>query len=150
MDLLCELKKQIELGDNLYANAKRDLSHIQGFQKFETKINADLKFLRPLVDNPSKIKAQHLVSSNLRSLDSIYKLAIEHKDLTKIFYNSKIESGEKVQIDIVTETKWIKACSRKARALIQKWFVIKLKILFYNFWKFSFTNEREIVIFQLR
>jgi len=121
MHLLEQLEEQIEFGDRLLSNTRSNLSHIYGAQKFENKINSELKFLRPLRDKIEKLKAQHLVSSNLKSLDSIYQLAVKEKDLERIFYNAKLENGEKIQIDLVAEGKWIKSCSRKSKALIQKW-----------------------------
>ena len=43
------------------------------------------------------------------------------EDVTKIFYSAKLGDGEKIQIDIVTASSWIKSCSRKGKALIQKY-----------------------------
>ena len=64
-----------------------------------------------------------MVSSNLKSLEQIYKIAIEYQsNLQKIYYSAKLEDGEKINIDLVTETEWIKSCSRKPKALIQKWY----------------------------
>jgi len=62
------------------------------------------------------------VSSNLKSLEAIYGLAIEKiNEVTNIFYSAKLGDGEKLQIDIVTSGSWIKSCSRKGKALIQKY-----------------------------
>jgi len=62
------------------------------------------------------------VSSNLKSLEAIYGLAMEKiDDVTSIFYSAKLGDGEKLQIDIVTSGSWIKSCSRKGKALIQKY-----------------------------
>ena len=120
MSLLERLEEQIELGEELISKCKSNLKNVSGIQKFENKINSELKFLRPLRANPERIKPQHLVSSNLKSLDSIYQLAAAQPDIRSIFYNAKLEDGEKLQIDVVSEGKWMKSCSRKSRALIQK------------------------------
>ena len=66
---------------------------------------------------------QHLVSSNLKSLEAIYVLAMKRiVEVTNIFYSAKIPGdGEKIQIDLVTKGSWIKSCSRKGKALIQKY-----------------------------
>ena len=67
-------------------------------------------------------KPQHLVSSNLKSLEHIYRLAKEFEvEIDKIYYSGRLENGEKVNVDLVTKNKWIKSCSRKPKALIQKW-----------------------------
>lgn len=121
-DLLLELKSQILLGDTLIQNCRTHLSHVIGIGKFESRITAELKFLRPLLTNTSKLKPQHLVSSNLKSLEHIYRLALEEEDLLKIYYSVRVEDGEKVNIDLVSKGKWIKSCSRKPKALIQKWY----------------------------
>ena len=122
MHLTEQLEEQISFGEKLLSDSQSNLSNIFGYQKFENKISSELKFLRSLRDKLETLKAQHLVSSNLKSLESIYQLAIKHQpELTRIFYNAKLENGEKLQIDLVCEGKWIKSCSRKSKALIQKW-----------------------------
>lgn len=70
----------------------------------------------------SKLKHQHLVSSNLKSLEAIYNLAMIKLDrLQHIFYSTKLENGEKIHIDLVTSDAWIKSCSRRSKALIRKY-----------------------------
>ena len=46
--LLVELQSQIDLGDTLVENCRNILSHVSGISKFESRINAELKFLKPL------------------------------------------------------------------------------------------------------
>lgn len=125
MHLIQQLEEQIELGELLLSNTQSHLSHVSGVQKFENKVNSELKFLRPLRQKVEKLKSQHLVSSNLKSLQSIYELAVKQAELKRIFYNAKLENGDKVQIDLVAEGTWVKSCNRKSRALIQKWYIRK-------------------------
>ena len=54
--LLVELESQINLGDELIQNCRTHLSHVIGITKFESRINSELKFLRPLLTNTSKLK----------------------------------------------------------------------------------------------
>ena len=54
--LLVELQSQIDLGDTLVENCRNILSHVSGISKFESRINAELKFLKPLLKKTSKLK----------------------------------------------------------------------------------------------
>ena len=63
--LLVELQSQIDLGDTLVENCRNILSHVSGISKFESRINAELKFLKPLLKKTSKLKDRGFGIQNL-------------------------------------------------------------------------------------
>ena len=78
--LLVELQSQIDLGDTLVENCRNILSHVSGISKFESRINAELKFLKPLLKKTSKLKEKgfqkRLGRSTIPTLESNGKHAI--------------------------------------------------------------------------
>ena len=77
--LLVELQSQIDLGDTLVENCRNILSHVSGISKFESRINAELKFLKPLLKKTSK---HHQSLSN--GLLTLLELLIS---ISKVFYS---------------------------------------------------------------
>ena len=49
-NLNSQLQQLIENGEALVTNCERNLGHVSGIKKFETRIRAELKSLRSLVE----------------------------------------------------------------------------------------------------
>ena len=79
--LLVELQSQIDLGDTLVENCRNILSHVSGISKFESRINAELKFLKPLLKKTSKLKEKGLRTRFDRSSNLKSKLQLSRKHL---------------------------------------------------------------------
>ncbi|XP_015913754.1 UPF0415 protein C7orf25 homolog [Parasteatoda tepidariorum] len=122
------LIKKIEETEKLITDCK-NLPEISGRCKLRRKIEAELRFLKRLTENPDKLKEEHIRSSNIYHLSAIVQSCKELTGVVKVLetFTYVLEENEDeiyeipLVVDIVADygKTWVKVATRNPIHLYQ-------------------------------
>lgn len=102
------------------------LLDISGKAKLQRKIEAELRFLKRLSNNPDKLKEEHIRSSNIYHLSAIVRCCLEMQGVIKVLETFSYEADEAedekaIVVDIVADygNTWVKVATRNPLHLYQ-------------------------------